>query len=85
MLRLALASFVVALAATASDQSSRVTFTKDVLPILQKNCQSCHRPRRATIGPGRFTLGHGPLKIFPLQWRIWSRITRASRCSCGNT
>ena len=21
-----------------------VTFTRDVLPILQKNCQSCHRP-----------------------------------------
>src|SRR5437773_2618254 len=21
-----------------------VTFTKNVLPILQKNCQSCHRP-----------------------------------------
>ena len=21
-----------------------VTFTKDILPILQKNCQSCHRP-----------------------------------------
>ena len=21
-----------------------VTFSKDVLPILQKNCQSCHRP-----------------------------------------
>src|SRR5215831_4564877 len=21
-----------------------VTFTKDVLPILQQNCQSCHRP-----------------------------------------
>src|SRR5579871_2992650 len=21
-----------------------VTFTKDVLPILQKNCQGCHRP-----------------------------------------
>jgi hypothetical protein len=20
------------------------TFTKDVAPILQKNCQSCHRP-----------------------------------------
>jgi len=29
---------------TAKDQSSSVTFTKDVLPILQKNCQSCHRP-----------------------------------------
>ena len=21
-----------------------VTFDKDVLPVLQKNCQSCHRP-----------------------------------------
>src|SRR5499427_771447 len=29
---------------TAADHSSPVTFTKDVLPILQKNCQSCHRP-----------------------------------------
>src|SRR5437764_14373622 len=44
MLRLALASLAVALAALASDQSSPVTFTKNVLPILQKNCQSCHRP-----------------------------------------
>jgi hypothetical protein len=26
-----------------------VTFNKDVLPILQKNCQSCHRP--GEIGP----------------------------------
>jgi hypothetical protein len=24
--------------------SQTVTFNKDVLPILQKNCQSCHRP-----------------------------------------
>jgi hypothetical protein len=24
--------------------SATVTFNKDVLPILQKNCQSCHRP-----------------------------------------
>jgi hypothetical protein len=23
------------------------TFTKDVAPILQKNCQSCHRPGEA--------------------------------------
>ena len=44
MLRLALASLAVAAAAAAADQSSPVTFTKDVLPILQKNCQSCHRP-----------------------------------------
>src|SRR3954468_13471542 len=28
----------------AVEESSPVTFNKDVLPILQKNCQSCHRP-----------------------------------------
>src|SRR4249920_235527 len=27
-----------------SDQATLVTFNKDVLPILQTNCQSCHRP-----------------------------------------
>jgi len=27
-----------------SDQAPIVTFNKDVLPILQENCQSCHRP-----------------------------------------
>jgi len=27
-----------------ADQGSLVTFNKDVLPILQNNCQSCHRP-----------------------------------------
>src|SRR5215831_2137646 len=26
------------------DQAPLVTFNKDVLPILQKNCQTCHRP-----------------------------------------
>jgi hypothetical protein len=24
-----------------------VTFHKDILPILQKNCQACHRPGEA--------------------------------------
>lgn len=28
----------------AADPSGSVTFNKDVLPVLQKNCQSCHRP-----------------------------------------
>lgn len=28
----------------ASNSSNPVTFDKDVLPILQKNCQGCHRP-----------------------------------------
>jgi hypothetical protein len=27
-----------------SDQSRPVTFSKEVLPVLQKNCQSCHHP-----------------------------------------
>jgi hypothetical protein len=30
--------------AGSTSSTSRVTFDKDVLPILQKNCQSCHRP-----------------------------------------
>jgi hypothetical protein len=28
----------------APDSSATVTFNKDILPILQKNCQGCHRP-----------------------------------------
>src|ERR1041385_1474669 len=28
----------------ASNPPSSVTFTRDVLPILQSNCQVCHRP-----------------------------------------
>src|SRR5262245_34814325 len=28
----------------APNTTTSVTFNKDVLPILQKNCQSCHRP-----------------------------------------
>ena len=31
-------------ALAAQIPSSPVTFNKDVLPILQKNCQTCHRP-----------------------------------------
>jgi len=30
--------------ARAAAEASQVTFSKDVLPILQKNCQACHRP-----------------------------------------
>jgi hypothetical protein len=47
----ALGSFLVGLAATTApmratpaQDSASVTFNKDVLPILQKNCQACHRP-----------------------------------------
>jgi hypothetical protein len=38
-----LAFAAVAMAA----ENSSVTFHRDVLPILQKNCQSCHRPGQA--------------------------------------
>src|ERR1700740_1981872 len=31
-------------AAAASNAPAPVTFNRDVLPILQKNCQGCHRP-----------------------------------------
>src|SRR6187401_2395632 len=34
-----------------------VTFNKDVLPILQKNCQVCHRP--GEIGPMSFLTYEG--------------------------
>jgi hypothetical protein len=30
--------------AANTDQPSQVTFNKEVLPILQRNCQTCHRP-----------------------------------------
>jgi len=39
-------------AAMAATPYSNVTCNKDVLPIMQKNCQSCHRP--GEIGPSLF-------------------------------
>src|SRR5262252_10917465 len=47
-MRFVIAGLMAGLAALAADVSSSspasVTFHKDVLPILQKNCQACHRP-----------------------------------------
>lgn len=40
----ALAFITQAAFADAAGSTDRVTFTKDVLPILQENCQACHRP-----------------------------------------
>src|SRR5687768_13136254 len=49
--RLALAGLIagtglaaLSLQTMAQQSSTAVTFHKDVLPILQKNCQTCHRP-----------------------------------------
>jgi mono/diheme cytochrome c family protein len=45
----ALSAEEVSTLSPASDQTRTVTFNKDVLPILENNCQSCHRP--GGIGP----------------------------------
>src|SRR5215472_12513842 len=54
MTRVALAVLWMSVAAVAADTSSTpITFNKDVLPILQNNCQTCHRPNQiAAMGPG---------------------------------
>ena len=43
------AGLLLALFAAPVGAADAPTFSKDVLPILQKNCQSCHRP--GEIGP----------------------------------
>lgn len=40
---------LVSVVIAADQPPATVTFNKDVLPIFQKNCQSCHRP--GEIGP----------------------------------
>src|SRR5690349_8918561 len=46
-MRLLITSLVCAAAACAASAPSQVTFYKDVLPVLQKDCQGCHRPGEA--------------------------------------
>src|SRR5947209_6291587 len=46
---LAAGASISALPALAQEARPAVTFNQDVLPILQKNCQVCHRPGQ--IGP----------------------------------
>src|SRR5262245_47823328 len=43
---LAISATMVSMRLTSQDGAKprQVTFNRDVLPILQKNCQSCHRP-----------------------------------------
>src|SRR6266852_2601421 len=53
MVRFLAAALIAGSAAFAADATTvPVTFNKDVLPILQKNCQGCHRP--GEIGPMSF-------------------------------
>ena len=41
---LAIAGLAVAAPALAAERAAEVTFNKDVAPILQRSCESCHRP-----------------------------------------
>jgi hypothetical protein len=41
--------WIAVLAFSTAAMAADVTFNKDVLPILEKNCQACHRP--GEIGP----------------------------------
>ena len=43
---------VMCVEASAAGPAGAVTFNKDVLPILQRNCQACHRP--GNIAPMSF-------------------------------
>jgi len=56
-----------ALAANVS-RSGDVTFHKDVLPILQKNCQNCHRPGQ---------IGKMPLLTYD-ETRPWAKAIKAA-------
>ena len=55
MLRLSRVPWVIVAMATAlpvafAEAPEKPTFYKDVLPILQENCQVCHRPEGANLG-----------------------------------
>src|SRR5690349_19899212 len=43
-------AFVAPGALAAPEEGKSVTYTKDVLPILQKNCEICHRSGGQNLG-----------------------------------
>ena len=47
VLALAFVTLAAVPAIAAGNEEATPTFTKDVLPILQRACQSCHRPGTA--------------------------------------
>ena len=46
----ALAAVVAAPAQAGNEAAAEVTYYQDVLPIMQENCQTCHRPVGLNIG-----------------------------------
>jgi hypothetical protein len=67
-MRFVAASLMVGVSALAADVSSPVTFNKDVLPILQRNCQTCHRAGQ--VAPMSFLTYHGA--------RPWAKAMKAA-------
>ena len=58
-------------AAEEEEDESPATFTKDVMPILQRSCQSCHRPGTAA-----------PMSLFTYEeTRPWARSIKAKVAS----
>src|SRR5437762_13607591 len=62
------AALLTASAMAADVIPDAVTFNKDVLPILQRNCQSCHRPGQ--IAPMSFLTYEGT--------RPWAKAMKAA-------
>ena len=62
-------AFAAATATAAAAPSGALTFHKDVAPILQENCQDCHRP------VGRNTMGMvAPMSLITYEEvRPWSK------------
>src|SRR5450432_1235909 len=72
MLRFFTAIAMLGMGAMAADVSApAVTFNKDVLPVLQKNCKTCHRP--GEIGPMAFLTYEGT--------RPWAKAIKAAVAS----
>ncbi len=63
----AVATLMTPLAAPAPDAPTSVTFTRDVAPIFQKSCQTCHHPGTAA-----------PMSLLTFQdVRPWARSIKA--------
>jgi hypothetical protein len=49
-MRYCIALIAVAASATAVNAQEKPTFYRDILPVLQENCQECHRPAGTNYG-----------------------------------
>ena len=63
-----IAMFVITEAGRAQAIKNEVTFAKDIAPILQRSCQTCHRPGNI-----------GPMSLLTYQdVRPWARAIKAT-------